>query len=56
MKRKSPQQQPARPRKYTRNPCEVCGWSECMAIHQPKEKPWGHAFRPMPAQTKEAQP
>lgn len=49
---KKHQQQDSRPKRDTRNPCEICGWSAHMAIHQPATKGtreveyWGHRYQP----------
>lgn len=48
-----------RPKRDTRNPCAVCGWSEHMAIHQPFQsgplagQPYGHPYQPAKTQAKE---
>lgn len=41
-----------RPKRDTVNPCQICGWAEHMAIHQPMTsgpragEPFGHRYVP----------
>ena len=52
-----------RPKRDTRNPCAICGWSEHMAIHLPttsgpnkgRHVGIGHPYQPVKTKQREGQ-